>query len=71
MISTWLDEWDLPYYRDTGNPDLDKRLSDLKEKWIFEFDTVENRKLMRSEYMDVLLSFIIEDRDNKIDEQNY
>ena len=68
MQSIWLDEWDLPHYGDTGDVNLNARLAELKSKWLFEFDTVDNRREMRMDYRDAITEYLIVDkRDEKID----
>jgi|APCry1669189665_1035243.scaffolds.fasta_scaffold02622_4 hypothetical protein len=64
MISTWLDDQDFPTYDESDFPELAQQLKELRTKWIYEFDTVENRKMMKKEFHDLVIPYL---RDKKID----
>ncbi len=56
MRSQWFDELDMPQYGDML--ELKDEFEKLYSKWIFEFDTIENRKLMQSEFESLLMSHV-------------
>jgi len=64
MVSQWLDELDLPNY--TGYPELNEQLIELKKRWLFEFDTPENRKIMKKQFSDLVQSYIPQRRNDRI-----
>lgn len=66
MVSSWFDESDFQKWIDE-NPDLRDEIEELKSKWIFEFDTIQNRKVMREEFTDLVKNYISKIRDEKID----
>jgi hypothetical protein len=66
MTSTWLDESDLPNYGNTGYPELNEQLIELKKRWLFEYDTVENRKIMKKQFADLVQSYIPKRRNDRI-----
>lgn len=66
MVSKWLDESDFEKWINE-NPELKEQIDELKLKWLFEFDTVENRKIMNSQFGDLITSYISKKRNDKID----
>ena len=66
MVSQWFDESDFQRWID-DNPELKLEIEELKTRWIFEFDTVENRKIMNAQFKELVESYISKKRDEKID----
>jgi hypothetical protein len=66
MVSQWFDESDFQKWID-DNPELKEQIEELKSIWMFEFDTKENRKIMNSQFKDLVQSYISKKRDDKID----
>ncbi len=66
MVSQWFDESDFEKWIDQ-HPELKSEIEELKTRWIFEFDTTENRKIMNSQFRDLVTSYISKKRDDKID----
>jgi hypothetical protein len=66
MVSQWLDESDFPNYGDTGYPELNEQLIELKGRWLFELDTPENRKIMKKQFSDLIQSYIPQRRNDRI-----
>jgi hypothetical protein len=66
MVSQWFDESDFQRWIDE-NPELNEQITELKTRWIFEFDTVENRKIMNAQFKELVESYISKKRDEKID----
>ena len=71
MTSIWIDELDIDnllakilYDFDCGkHPELNGGIERIKQKWMFEFDTVDNRKEMKQEFIDIIIPYV---RDKKI-----
>lgn len=51
MQSIWLDESDFPPFN-KDDKELVEKLNKIVDKWIFEFDTPQNREKMKSEFSD-------------------
>ena len=66
MVSQWFDESDFQRWID-DNPELKLEIEELKTRWIFEFDTVENRKIMNAQFKELVETYISKKRDEKID----
>lgn len=66
MVSQWFDESDFQRWIDE-NPELSEQITELKTRWIYEFDTVENRKIMNAQFKELVESYISKKRDEKID----
>jgi hypothetical protein len=66
MISQWFDESDFQKWID-DNPELKVEIEELKDQWMFEFDTKENRHIMNSQFKELVQSYISRRRDVKID----
>ena len=66
MISQWFDESDFQRWLDE-NPELSEQITELKTRWMYEFDTVENRKIMNAQFKELVESYISKKRDEKID----
>jgi len=66
MVSQWFDESDFQKWID-DNPELKEQIEELKTRWMFEFDTKENRHIMNSHFNELVQSYISKKRDDKID----
>ena len=66
MISQWFDESDFQKWYNE-NPELKEQIDELKEQWMFEFDTKENRQIMNQQFKDLVSNYISKKRDDKID----
>lgn len=66
MVSQWFDESDFQRWIDE-NPELNEQITELKTRWMYEFDTVENRKIMNAQFKELVESYISKKRDEKID----
>ena len=66
MVSQWFDESDFQRWLDE-NPELNEQITELKTRWMYEFDTVENRKIMNAQFKELVESYISKKRDEKID----
>ena len=66
MISQWFDESDFEKWID-NHPELKAEIEELKTRWMFEFDTKENRHIMNSQFKELIQSYISKRRDDKID----
>lgn len=66
MVSQWFDESDFQRWIDE-NPELNEQITELKTRWMYEFDTVENRKIMNAQFKELVESYISKKRDDKID----
>lgn len=66
MVSQWFDESDFQRWIDE-NPELSEQITELKTRWMYEFDTVENRKIMNAQFKELVESYISKKRDEKID----
>lgn len=63
MQSQWFDEFDFPRYA-VNSEELEKILLEIKDKWIFEFDTPENRRKMKEEFSEAIKIY---ERDSKLE----
>lgn len=67
MKSTWFDEVDLPFF-DKSDKELQEKLQGLTDKWIFEFDTPQNREKMKFEFEEAIKKhYLPAVRNQKID----
>jgi len=66
MISQWFDESDFQKWID-NHVELKSEIEELKSRWMFEFDTKENRHIMNSQFKELIQSYISKRRDEKID----
>ena len=66
MISQWFDESDFQRWYDE-NPELKELIDELKTRWMFEFDTKENRAIMNAQFKEAIQGYISKRRDDKID----
>jgi len=66
MVSQWFDESDFQKWYDV-NPELKEQIDELKTRWVFEFDTKENRQIMNQQFKDLVSNYISKKRDDKID----
>ena len=66
MVSQWFDESDFQRWIDE-NPELNEQITELKTRWMYEFDTIENRKIMNAQFKELVESYISKKRDEKID----
>jgi len=66
MVSQWFDESDFQKWYDV-NPELKEQIDELKTRWVFEFDTKENRQIMNQQFRDLVSNYISKKRDDKID----
>lgn len=66
MVSQWFDESDFQRWLDE-NPELNEQITELKTRWMYEFDTIENRKIMNAQFKELVESYISKKRDEKID----
>jgi len=53
MQSIWLDESDFPSFN-KDDKELVEKLNKIGEKWVFEFDTPQNREKMKNEFSDII-----------------
>jgi len=65
MVSQWFDESDFQKWYDV-NPELKEQIDELKTRWVFEFDTKENRQIMNQQFKDLVSNYISKKRDDKI-----
>jgi hypothetical protein len=66
MISQWFDESDFQKWIE-NYPELKVEIEELKTRWMFEFDTKENRHIMNSQFKEIIQSYTSKRRDDKID----
>ena len=66
MVSQWFDESDFQRWLDE-NPELNEQITELKTRWMYEFDTIENRKIMNAQFKELVETYISKKRDEKID----
>ena len=66
MVSQWFDESDFQRWIDE-NPELNEQITELKTRWMYEFDTIENRKIMNAQFKELVETYISKKRDEKID----
>jgi hypothetical protein len=66
MVSQWFDESDFQRWLNE-NPELSEQITELKTRWMYEFDTVENRKIMNAQFKELVETYISKKRDDKID----
>lgn len=66
MVSQWFDESDFQRWYDE-NPELKEMIDELKNRWMFEFDTKENRAIMNAQFKEAIQGYISKRRDDKID----
>lgn len=62
----WFDELEFQQWIDE-NPELKIEIDELKSKWVYEFDTKENRQIMNHQFKELVQSYISKRRDDKID----
>lgn len=62
----WFDESEFQQWIDE-NPELKIEIGELKSKWVYEFDTKENRQIMNHQFKELVQSYISKRRDDKID----
>jgi len=53
MVSQWFDESDFQRWLDE-NPELNEQITELKTRWMYEFDTIENRKIMNAQFKELV-----------------
>lgn len=66
MVSQWFNESDFDKYIDQY-PELKKEIEDYTQSWMYEFDTIENRKKIDSDIKSIVSSHVSKLRDKKID----
>jgi hypothetical protein len=66
MVSQWFNESDFNKYI-YQYPELKKEIEDYTLSWVYEFDTVENRKIIDSGIKSIVSSHVSRLRDKKID----
>ena len=66
MVSQWFDESEFQRWLDE-NPELNEQITELKTRWMYEFDTIENRKIMNAQFKELVETYISKKRDEKID----
>ena len=66
MKSQWFNESDFNKYIDQY-PELKKEIEDYTLSWVYEFDTVENLKIIDSGIKSIVSSHVSRLRDKKID----
>ena len=64
-MSVLFNDGDLPPF-DINDFELKEKLESLKDKWMFEFDTVETRNQMKIEFTDVIIDHVVKKRNEKI-----
>lgn len=68
MQSIWLDESDFPSFN-KDDKELVEKLNKIGEKWVFEFDTPQNREKMKSEFSDIIQKhYLPQNRNSKIED---
>lgn len=64
-MSILFNDGELPPF-DINDFELKEKLEELKDKWLFEFDTVETRNQMKREFTDVIIYHVVKKRNEKI-----